>query len=527
MKKIFVFCICLLGGSNVAVAGTCQPIACDPASHDVSELLTVDGYTGGKNSDNNPKYLGKDCFMCDTGGPSECNYKDKVAIVYGGRTRAFQCVDDAGVDDSWENIDNDLCVCGDSPLKSMSASIANASLSTTFRSGSCSSGSKSSEIKNSGRVTNICKYRTCKPGYTAKNGNSCVSNTPAPAPTPTPTPVQDKLGCTYGGKTFKVGEFIVGSCKMDCAINLEDYTHVANPPRTEHPCIIKCVSGDKCLKTCGKSSVCWDILATDATCDPGYLPSKNQKRCVGKDQTPKPKPKPTPVQKSCVEKRKCSSNPNATECAACCMVDAAVAVWDASTNKCNCTDTTKKFDVASGTCLTPTAKKACPEAVILQLAQWKKQCVDNSAIIEAINSLETYCSNPNPEENDTTYNVLYKLITDLHPENCGVAEKAPKKEDYTKEREASREKIADIRNKLNQLKAGLGTSVWKDREGNFNTARLASDSIAGVVLGTAGGLITSNVIKKNQIKGGFEDINCAIGGQTVAGFGDEFQVGIR
>ena len=49
-------------------------------------------------------------------------------------------------------------------------------------------------------------------------------------------------------------------------------------------------------------------------------------------------------------------------------------------------------------------------------------------------------------------------------------------------------------------------SVWKNAQGEFNTARLASDSIAGVVLGTAGGLITSSVVKKNQIQEGFEDI---------------------
>ena len=70
-------------------------------------------------------------------------------------------------------------------------------------------------------------------------------------------------------------------------------------------------------------------------------------------------------------------------------------------------------------------------------------------------------------------------------------------------------------------------SVWKNEEGKFNTARLASDSIAGVVLGTAGGLITSSVVKKNQVEDGFEDIKCTIGGQNVAEWGDQFRVGIQ
>ncbi len=68
-------------------------------------------------------------------------------------------------------------------------------------------------------------------------------------------------------------------------------------------------------------------------------------------------------------------------------------------------------------------------------------------------------------------------------------------------------------------------SVWKNEEGKFNTARLLSDSIAGVVLGTAGGLITANVVKKNQIENGFEDMRCTVGGQSVADWGDEFSVG--
>lgn len=71
----------------------------------------------------------------------------------------------------------------------------------------------------------------------------------------------------------------------------------------------------------------------------------------------------------------------------------------------------------------------------------------------------------------------------------------------------------------------LGTSVWKDAEGNFNKARLASDSIAGVVLGTVGGVVTGHVVKKNQIKKGFEDITCTVGGQEVGSYGDEIVVG--
>lgn len=89
------------------------------------------------------------------------------------------------------------------------------------------------------------------------------------------------------------------------------------------------------------------------------------------------------------------------------------------------------------------------------------------------------------------------------------------------------EKVKKIVADLDQKAANFKRSDWKNEEGKFNTARLISDSVAGVVLGTAGGLITSSVVKKSQVKSGFEDLNCAIGGQVVAGWGDEFLVGIQ
>ena len=70
-------------------------------------------------------------------------------------------------------------------------------------------------------------------------------------------------------------------------------------------------------------------------------------------------------------------------------------------------------------------------------------------------------------------------------------------------------------------------SVWKNDEGTFNTKRLIADSAASVVLGTIGGAVTSNIVKKNQIQQGFETLKCTIGGQDVASFGDEFRVGIQ
>ena len=75
--------------------------------------------------------------------------------------------------------------------------------------------------------------------------------------------------------------------------------------------------------------------------------------------------------------------------------------------------------------------------------------------------------------------------------------------------------------------AQRNASVWKTEEGDFNTARLASDMTAGVVLGTVGGVVSASVIKKKQIEKGYEVLHCTIGGQSVADWGDELTVGMK
>ncbi len=268
----------------------------------------------------------------------------------------------------------------------------------------------------------------------------------------------------------------------------------------------------------------------------------------------------------CATSRNCKNNPNRGECFACCSVPSSVATWNASTNKCVCKDPAKKFNSASGQCVVagtnPTAPTTpdgfkCPDAKIRQLAAWKIKCVNNATIVGLIDSIEAYCSGT--DINETVFNNFYNPLVAAHPERCGATPEVSAEEELCKkvsdasmvggvckcndankelDREAlkcvisasaqqeSKVKIESSIKKIESLQTSMGKSVWKNKEGNFNTSRLASDGIAGVVLGTAGGLITSNVVKKNQIKGGFEDINCTIGGQVVSGWGDEFNVGI-
>ena len=75
--------------------------------------------------------------------------------------------------------------------------------------------------------------------------------------------------------------------------------------------------------------------------------------------------------------------------------------------------------------------------------------------------------------------------------------------------------------------AESSASVWKNEEGKFNTSRLVSDATAGVVLGTVGGVVSSKIIKKKQLEKGYDVLHCTVGGQTVADWGDEFNVGLN
>ena len=193
MKKLLlIFSICCING--FAYAGACTPILCDESSYDVSEMLTEDGITGGSNNNDDRRFSSKMCYMCDTGGSnSQCDYGDTVVIARpGGQGTAFQCVDDAGPDDSWQQIpESALCTCGDSPLSQMDGYIENAMLSE-IRAGQCNRGSVSNVISQTGPQLSVCRYRECMKGYKSLNGNMCVpapAPSPSPAPAPKPTPV--------------------------------------------------------------------------------------------------------------------------------------------------------------------------------------------------------------------------------------------------------------------------------------------------------------------------------------------------
>ena len=176
------------------------------------------------------------------------------------------------------------------------------------------------------------------------------------------------------------------------------------------------------------------------------------------------------------------------------------AYWDLSTKQCRCSNPQHAF--INKQCRMNPAIEACNQ---IPGAKWNQ--IAN----------ECRCTDPKKELNANGTACV----------EMDEARQEREESEATAQLSAAKTKITKSASALKNMSEGFKVSVWKNKEGNFNTARLASDSIAGVVLGTAGGLITSNVVKKNQVKSGFEDIQCTIGGQVVADWGDEFRVGIQ
>ena len=220
----------------------------------------------------------------------------------------------------------------------------------------------------------------------------------------------------------------------------------------------------------------------------------------------------------------CLNRPTA-EGRACCRAGGATTF---KKNVCACVDTTKEWKYTEGAeygqCVTKGSTEVvnpcdaiCTNYVSIVVDNCAMQKVNNYANV--ITQITQQCAN-RANCNAGTVGQLVNQI-EVAVASCANQPVEPEKPQIDEKRLAAAVEAID------KYRSGLDVSVWKDKEGNFNTARLVSDSIAGVVLGTAGGLITSSVVKKNQVKSGFEDVVCTIGGQTVGSYGDEISVGIQ
>ena len=273
-------------------------------------------------------------------------------------------------------------------------------------------------------------------------------------------------------------------------------------------------------------------------CNEGYVPSPDKTKCVERgasDTTPEPPVKTTPEPPvkttpaptiTCVDRCRGMTGQQYAECTTCCKVPDSYADWNGS--ECICADKTLDFNVLTQQCEAPKATVEpqpvaedpveCPTVQITLLNQWLVQYTGNVEITNRIMVILNYCNSGAVDL--TVFNSMFLELQNFIKDQSTLSE-------LSSQQAASRRRIANAASDIRSVVDNLDVSKWRTAEGNFNTSRLLSDSIAGVVLGTAGGLITSNVMKKNQASNGLEDIQCTVGGQVVAGWGDQFQVGIH
>lgn len=508
MRKFFVLFTVLtsLVSTNNAKA-TCALTQCNHGAglnpgYANREMLTPDGKTG--NALDNTQFQGN-CFVCNnsSAGTAECGANDKVAIITNNKLeKVYYC--DKGIYDSWEEFDytNNTPLCGDSPLNT---SISGAIVS--YRDGDSQSRTsaiaQSQLITNSQYVKSLCKYIDCPAGKTANNTkNGCVD-----------------LKCKKPDGTFAQTD---DSIDTECNSSLNFIYNGLNSFDHIKP-------GQMCTAKCTAADTGWNITLKSNACEQNYTPDSDNKKCIlvatVKDQL----------------KRECESS-GGTWSNDICTCDVNKNLIQ-SGSKCECKDANYEYDSTEGKCNikdTAADKQACDA---LSDATWnendlkcicndktfdfnraQKKCIKNTqaALCEKIGKNEAQFNEISRKCECLDHNKEINASTQKCEETAAAKAAREKQENQ----QNVKDKILATRDAMKKITDTLGTSVWKNKEGNFNTARLASDSIAGVVLGTAGGLITSNIVKKNQVKHGFEKLNCSIGGQTVASFGDDFSVGI-
>ncbi len=257
----------------------------------------------------------------------------------------------------------------------------------------------------------------------------------------------------------------------------------------------------------------------------------------------------------------------------CCMAEKqGLAQWKPETQKCKCSGENMKWDPKTGECIIDETPDVPPsqsgETPIEQPTLKPKQI--KCKWTETVNFS---CSCGISYKDTATYYTIHDLDTEEEAKNYNewldekkreifckeledrkaklIEEKSKLQADYCKkncpkktsinafgidkintydaEKERQR-RISEARLKISEFTSGIDMSkksAWKTAEGKFNTARLASDLTAGVVLGTVGGVVSGVVIKKKQVEKGFDALHCTVAGQPIADWGDTFNVGLR
>lgn len=169
------------------------------------------------------------------------------------------------------------------------------------------------------------------------------------------------------------------------------------------------------------------------------------------------------------------------------------------------------------------------------------QCVANNTNVETQVNDEEQLSGNNSDDNTDTRNECergvtgYIMFEGVCMPTAQMQQILSQRAAQSAQQLAKQQAAAEIANLQSQIDRYAGkiqdiedahaddkVSVWKNEEGKFNTSRLLSDSIAGVALGTVGGLVVNKVVKDKHVETGFEELGCAIDGVKIADFDDDF-----
>ena len=497
MKKIWLLSICCACVSCVSFGDAmakCE--AHNDGCSSADEYLTIDHYAG--------------CFECDS---DRCGAGSVIASTGGMwngssySNKIFRC-SLSTFDDKW--VPSDMPECeGDEasskkPVNAVEAVNSNGSKVKINGVAVAAVGGKS------------CLGWVCKDGYVESDGK-CVK--------------ENKNCVDPSGKYLKTGEATQAYCvqtnpKVKVPKPLSDTAHLK--------------SDASCTLTCEDNG--WNITLNDNSCEPNYAPeTSTRKRCVEteehKTEQRRAEQHQAVVRQETNNKKQACTESGGSWSGNKCKCDKTQKHLVLSGDKCVCESADYEFDTSSKSCkikdVVKMEQQCTAPAAQASGAYWdteKKACAcddDSKHFVRGKCELKpavTACQ----KIVGAKWTGKCECTTDGYVVNeagtqCVKSDALIKTEGQA----TSRTKISSLYKKLNGMSNDFQVSVWKNAEGNFNTARLASDSIAAVVLGTTGALVTSNIVKKNQVSSGFEDINCQIGGQTVAGWGDEFSVGMQ
>ena len=473
MKKIFVFCVMIISIISIhsAAISACsiKPDTCDTDD----EYLIIPGYSG--------------CYTCeDSDADGKCNSGDLVAAtkaILGGKpyTNSYFVCQEGGAwgNDRWEP--NDIPEC-DNRYRTL-----------------CS---------DPNSMITIINKNTGKPTFNDNAAQAVVGADPC-------------MGCICASGYAEVDGQCVNSANLQASKTCTDSGGTWNNNKCE-------CSPQKNIKLSSDGSKCECI--NDDYEEDGLNGCKKKQSVIDEENRQRDE-----------ENRRRQNQQRKTEC------ENSGGVW--KNNQCTC-DQAKNLRTKNNVCVCldyTNYRRQGNECILTDAAALQKECDSedsrtSGAYWDAA-SKQCLCENPqhvwlggkcemNPaitqctqitgaNWNNTTkqcYCIQKGYEINATYTACEQTEES-RREQQDAEREqaaaASRRRIEGAISDIDSIVSTLDRSKWKNAEGGFNTSRLLSDSIAGVVLGTAGGLITSHVVKKNQVEGGFEDIQCTVGGQVV------------